>query len=41
MYRFQNLVVTANPIKSGSEIVLQCPKPVAKLATRFLESLPS
>ena len=40
MYRFQNLIVTANPVSGGSEVVLQYPKAAAKLATRFLEALP-
>lgn len=40
MYRFQNLVVTANPIPGGAEVVVQYPKPAAVLATRFLDALP-
>ncbi len=40
MYRFQNLVVTANPVSGGSEVVLQHPPAAGKLAARFLEALP-
>lgn len=40
MYRFHNLVVTANPVSGGSEIVLQYPPATGKLATRFLKALP-
>ena len=40
MYRFYNLVITANPISGGSEIILQYPPAAEKLAISFLESLP-
>lgn len=40
MYRFQNLVVTANTIPAGAEVVVQCPKEATKLASRFLAALP-
>jgi hypothetical protein len=40
MYRFLNIVVTANPISGGSEVVVQYPQPAEKLARRFLEALP-
>lgn len=40
MIRFQNLVVTANAISGGSEVVLQYPPAAERLAARFLEALP-
>lgn len=40
VYRFHNLVVTATPIHAGSEVVVQYPKPAAKLANQFLDALP-
>jgi|GEM_PF-1755382 len=40
MYRFHNLVVTANPIPGGTEVVVQHPKTAAGLVTRFFEALP-
>ena len=40
MYRFHNLVVTATPTPSGSEVVVQYPPPAEKLARRFLAALP-
>jgi hypothetical protein len=40
MYRFQNLIVTANPLSNGSEVVLQYPSASRKLANNFLEALP-
>jgi len=41
MYRFHNLVVTANPVAGGSEVILQYPSASQKLANRFLELLPA
>ena len=40
MYRFHNLVVTANPIPGGTEVVVQHPKTAGGLVTRFFEALP-
>lgn len=40
MYRFHNLVVTANPIGNGTEVVVQYPPAAEKLARRFLQALP-
>lgn len=37
MYRFHNLVVTANPVSGGSEIVLQYPRPRASWRLGFLK----
>ena len=41
MYRFVNLVVTANPIQKGTEISVSHPKTAEKLVNRFLVALPS
>jgi hypothetical protein len=38
--RFQNIVVTANPMPSGSEVVITHPPKVQKLASQFLNALP-
>jgi hypothetical protein len=38
--RFHNLVVTANPVSGGSEVVVQYPPAARKLATKFFEALP-
>jgi hypothetical protein len=40
MYRFQNLVVTTQPISGGSEVTVQYPPAAKKLADRYLEALP-
>jgi hypothetical protein len=40
MYRFLNLVVTANAIGGGSEVLIQHPKRAIRLARRFLQALP-
>lgn len=40
MYRFVNLVVTANPIPNGTEVSISHPKTAKKLASRFLAALP-
>jgi len=40
MYRFHNVVVTANPIANGTEVVVQYPPSAEKLARRFLQALP-
>jgi hypothetical protein len=39
--RFQNLVVTANPSKSGADVTITYPKHAAKLVKRFTELLPA
>ena len=41
VYRFHNLVVTANPIDSGSEVVVSHPKYARKLVSRFANALPT
>lgn len=38
--RFQNIVVTANPVTGGTEVVITHPKTGKKLVTRFLDALP-
>jgi len=40
MYRFQNIVVAANPITSGTEVVITHPKAAKKLVARFVKVLP-
>jgi hypothetical protein len=40
MYRFVNLVVTANPASGGTDVSVSHPKSAAKLANRFLAALP-
>ena len=40
MYRFMNLVVTANPIANGTEVSVSHPKYAEKMATGFLAALP-
>lgn len=40
MYRFRNLVVTANPIEKGTEVVITYPGYVKKLVKQFINSLP-
>jgi hypothetical protein len=40
MYRFVNMVVTANPIEKGTEVSVSYPKTASKLASRFLAALP-
>ena len=40
MYRFMNLVVTANPIANGSEVSVSHPKYAGKMANKFLAALP-
>lgn len=40
MYRFVNLVVTANPIPNGTEVSISHPKIATNLANRFLTVLP-
>jgi len=39
--RFQNIVVTANPITSGTEVVVTYPSHAKKMASRFLDLLPT
>lgn len=39
MYRFQNIVVTANPVSGGTEVVVQHPPSATKLTRRFLDVL--
>lgn len=41
MYRFQNLVVTANILPDATEVVVQCPDTAQKLADRFIAALPT
>jgi hypothetical protein len=38
---FQNLVVTANPITSGTEVSISYPQWAAKSVARFLSALPA
>ena len=38
--RFQNMVVTANPIKGGTEVSITYPDHAKKLAEKFLGALP-
>lgn len=40
MYRFYNLVVTANPIVGCTEVCISYPKWAARLIPRFLRALP-
>ncbi|MGA3084309.1 MAG: hypothetical protein ABSE95_05890 [Thermodesulfobacteriota bacterium] len=40
MYRFMNLVVTANPIANGTEVSVSHPKYTEKMVTKFLAALP-
>jgi hypothetical protein len=40
MYRFYNLVVTANPIEGGTEVSITHPDWASKLVTRFFDALP-
>jgi len=40
MYRFVNLVVTANPVPNGTEVSISHPKSAEKLVNRFLAALP-
>jgi len=40
LYRFQNLVVTTNPIEKGTEVVITHPKYTKKMVRHFLDSLP-
>ena len=41
LIRFQNLVVTANPIADGTEVSVSHPQWSASLVKRFLQALPS
>jgi hypothetical protein len=41
MNRFQNLVVTANPLSGGTEVSVTYPKYSATLVSRFITALPS
>lgn len=40
MYRFVNLVVTANPITKGTEVSVSHPETAKKLVNRFMAALP-
>jgi hypothetical protein len=40
VHRFHNLVVTANPIPGGTEVVTQYPKTAGGLVARFFQALP-
>ena len=39
-YGFVNLVVTANPIQGGSEVIVTHPKAASKFVSRFIDALP-
>ena len=39
-YRFSDIVVTATPVKGGTEVVVRYPAPASALAQRFVEGLP-
>ena len=39
-YWFTNIVVSATPIRGGTEVVIQYPQPAQKLAARFVGNLP-
>lgn len=39
--RFQNLVVTANPSKAGTDVTITYPEHAKKLVGRFLSLLPA
>jgi len=39
--QFQNLVVTANPVGTGCEVIVTYPKHAEKLVNRFIELLPA
>lgn len=38
--RFQNLVVTANPLPNGSEVVINYPSFASAIVTGFTENMP-
>jgi hypothetical protein len=40
-YRFSDIVVTATPVRGGTEVVVRYPAPASALAERFVEGLPS
>lgn len=40
MYRFVNLVVTANPVTNGTEVCISHPKTANKVVRRFMAALP-
>ena len=40
LYRFTNLVVTANPVAKGTEVSVSHPKHAKDMVTRFLSALP-
>ena len=40
-YRFSDIVVTAIPVKGGTEVVVRYPAPASALAQGFVEGLPS
>jgi hypothetical protein len=39
-YWFTNIVVTATPVRGGTEVEIQYPAPAAKLVQRFVGALP-
>ncbi len=39
-YRFSDIVVTATPVRSGTEVVVRYPAPASALAHRFVNGLP-
>ena len=40
-YRFSDIVVTATPVRGGTEVVVRYPAPASALAQGFVEGLPS
>jgi hypothetical protein len=40
-YRFSDIVVTATPVRGGTEVVVRYPAPASALAQRFVQGLPS
>jgi hypothetical protein len=39
-YYFTNIIVTATPVRGGTEVEIQYPGPAAKLADHFVAALP-
>ena len=39
-YWFTNIIVTATPIRGGTEVEIHYPEPARKLAARFVSTLP-
>ena len=40
-YRFSDIVVTVQPVRDGTEVVVRYPVPASALVQRFVERLPS